>query len=382
MKDRLGNVLRGAGHLALAGLATFAALAAIGALAVAATSPTRASTLQLNETYVEGVTAGRDLDTTDVKAVFAFVFKQLPDRVKVYPTEHYYYFKFLHGGIVYAGNFRLENELRDQGKIHFAYTAEYTEWLPPGETLHRQLEAKDGVTVERIDGFSYRVSHDGKTVRFDLNRMEGVKPPAEVIDPEEVYIGPIQDESAVRFFLVYNPRLKQFLYLLDETGPPSDMLVTSQLTDRMLIGQRTGFVFYRDHRRERRILIGVYANNARVNNYFDGPFDQLPDNFLDGDILRDAILEVEPELKGQIDRYGSSFDGETRYMIAPYLYYEQEEELAIFHRCATNRKVPAERYYACFVLDDVEGQPPRAVGERDLQRPQKTRRPAGKKRSK
>ena len=32
----------------------------------------------------------------------------------------------------------------------------------------------------------------------------------------------------------------------------------------------------------------------RANNYFDGPFDQLPDNFIAGEALRDAILSVRP----------------------------------------------------------------------------------------
>ena len=42
----------------------------------------------------------------------------------------------------------------------------------------------------------------------------------------------------------------------------------------------------------------------RLNDYFDGPFDQLPDNVLEGDTLRRIILELEPGLKGQIDRFG------------------------------------------------------------------------------
>ena len=60
-----------------------------------------------------------------------------------------------------------------------------------------------------------------------------------------------------------------------------------------------------------------------MNNYFDGPFDQLPDNFIEGDTLRNAILKVQPNLKGQIDRFGGTPDGEVRYMIGPYLLYKE-----------------------------------------------------------
>jgi hypothetical protein len=32
-------------------------------------------------------------------------------------------------------------------------------------------------------------------------------------------------------------------------------------------------------------MIGAFEGNMRANNYFDGPFDQLPDNFIEGETL-------------------------------------------------------------------------------------------------
>ena len=171
---------------------------------------------------------------------------------------------------------------------------------------------------------------------------------------DERFIGPIFDELGVRFLLVYNPKLKAFHYLLDETVTPNESFTPSPSTDRILIGKRTGFAFYRDHKLNRKILIGVFEGNSRVNNYYDGPFDQLPDNFIDGNSLHDAILDVAPYLKGRIDRYGSSFDGETRYMVAPYTQYSVEDDLMMFHRCATSKDVPADQYHLCFVYDESE----------------------------
>ena len=90
----------------------------------------------------------------------------------------------------------------------------------------------------------------------------------------------------------------------------------------------------------------------RLNNYFDGPFDQLPDNFIVGESLRDAILAVEPKLAGKIDRYGISPDGKDRFLIGPYRRYRTEKELLAFHACATDRRLPAAKYYECFVFDE------------------------------
>jgi hypothetical protein len=182
-----------------------------------------------------------------------------------------------------------------------------------------------------------------------LNDVSQVKPPPAALAPGEQFIGPVFDESAVRFFLVFNSRLKLFLYVLDETTKPPDRLVAAARHGRIVIGERTGFAFYRDHRRERKILIGALAANARANNYFDGPFDQLPDNFIAGDTLRAAILAVAPDLNGKIDRFGAAADG-ARFAIVPYMHYRTPRDLEVFHRCATEKRIPAHRYEACFAL--------------------------------
>jgi hypothetical protein len=96
----------------------------------------------------------------------------------------------------------------------------------------------------------------------------------------------------------------------------------------------------------------VFLGNAQVNNYFDGPFDQLPDNFIQGETLREALIQIDPKLKGQIDRFGAWPGGEQRYMIAPYFMYQNESDLMFFHRCATSRHTSAENYYACFAIDE------------------------------
>jgi hypothetical protein len=333
----------------LAGLATATALPA----AAQTEMPAR---LYTNQIYAEDATRATTLEVDNLMSVFAFVLGKLPDRVKVYPTENYYYFTFFHGHIRYAGNFRLDVTNRDEGKIHFAYFEDLQEWVPYEDAItHEILDATKGVSVEKLAPLVYRVSHGGKSVVFELNDLSNVKPPPGAFGPDEVYLGPIFDESAMRFFLVFNRKLKLFHYVLDETVEVADQFITARETDRILIGKRTGFAYYRDHRLNRRILIGVHGANSRVNNYFDGPFDQLPDNFIEGEALRAAILAVDPKLAGRIDRYGIFDGGGSRYMIGPYRSYRGEDELLVFHACATDKKVPAASYYACFVYDDDLG---------------------------
>jgi hypothetical protein len=289
------------------------------------------------------------------------VLESLPGRVKVYPTENYYYFSFYAGGLRYAGNIRLEIVDRAEPDLHFTYYEDLSEWQLDTPVRHAVLGKADGVAVEKLEPLVYRVSHAGTSVTFALNDLSGVKPPPAALAPDDKYLGTSFDESGLRFFLLYNQRLKLFHFVLDETVAEPEQFAPLART-RILIGRRTGFAFYRDHQRERKILVGAYEGNVRVNNYFDGPFDQLPDNFIEGESLRAAILEIEPGLKGKIDRLGSSPDGSRRYPIMPYMNYARPDDLRVVDRCAEAKK-SAPDYAACFVVED-ESRLPRALEKR------------------
>src|SRR5215468_9306929 len=332
----------------LTALAAFAAT-----VGTAAGQDVRRPKLHTNEAYVEEVTQATTLAVDDPMAVFAFVLNSLPDQVKVYPTENYYYFTFLHGGAPYAGNIRIELGDGDKVTVHFVYYQDSSEWHEDSPLTHVVLDNSRGVNVEKLERLIYRLSYGGKSVVFALNDLSQVRPPAAALARGEKFIGPIFDESAIRFFLVYNSRLKIFHYVLDETEKVADEFSATRRTDRILIGKRTGFAFYRDHLLNRKILVGVYEGNYRLNTYFDGPFDQLPDNFIEGETLRQAILEVSPRLKGKIDRFGSSPDGVVRYLIKPYASYQTESDLYGVDKCAKSR-IRAATYYQCFEAEPAD----------------------------
>lgn len=325
--------------------------------------------LDTHEAYLEEVTRTTTLAITDPLAVFAFVLDSLPHRVKIYPTGNYYYFRFTHNGTSYAGNFRLHASDRDSGKLHFAYYADAdpARWADGGAEPARKvfgvtLDASNGVTVEQLERLVYRVTYGRKSVVVTLNDLSKIKPPANALGSNERFVGPILDESGIRFFLVYNPELKIFHYILDETVPVPDQLVRSRLTDRIVIGERTGFAFYRDQPLDRKILIGVLEANRWANNFFDGPFDQLPDNFIEGETLREIILAIEPDLKGRIDRLGYNAAYTSRYTIDPYLHYRNEDDLAVVHLCVISSKLPASPY-RCFVDDSRRRGAPSPQGD-------------------
>jgi len=333
------------GRRCLRALGMMAALAATGA-AAQAPQPV----LHTGQAYVEEATRASTLDLNDPMAVFAFVFASLPDRVKVYPTENYYYFTFIQDGVPYDGNIRLDAAIRDDGKVDFAYTEDLQRWRGEVVDRHLVLDAAAGVQLEKIDRLTYRMSFGGKRVTFSLNDLSNVRPPASALAPSEAFIGPVFDESGIRFFLVYDRKFRAFRFILDETAKVADQLEPGRRADRILFGKRTGFAFYRDHLRDRKILIGAYEGDVLTNTYFDGPFDQLPDNFIVGETLRDALIDMDPRLKGRIDRFGRFSDGAERVDVGAYLSYRSEADLVMFDRCAVARRARPSSYYLCFAV--------------------------------
>jgi len=94
--------------------------------------------------------------------------------VKVYPTGNYYYFRFSHNGLDYAGNIRLDAISREQGKVNFDYYIDTTEWKDDHPIMHRLLDVAQGVIVEKIDDLTYRIAYKDRSVTFALNDLSQV----------------------------------------------------------------------------------------------------------------------------------------------------------------------------------------------------------------
>lgn len=308
--------------------------------------------LNTNQAYIEQATQSHAIDVADTVSVFKFVFNALPDSVTVYPTENYYYFSFLHGGTEFAGNLRLDASDRDQGIVHFAYFSAYAQWNQEIVSQYKPLTADDGVQVEKLHDLAYKIAFEDKSVTFNLNDLTDVRPPPGSMRKDETYLGPVFDESGIEMYLVFNTSLNIFHYLLKEDGAAKEVLNASGISDHIWIGHRTGFAYYADQLLNRKILIGVYNGNSEVNNYFDGPFDQLPDNFIKGNALKDALEAAFPSIKGKIDRYGNAEGGQTRILVTPYIHYDSPYELQYFSGCADTAGEDEDAYYRCFSVEE------------------------------
>lgn len=281
------------------------------------------NTFVTNEAFIEGLYSSVELD--DALSVFQRVYRSLSSEVTVYPTENYYYFLCTIDGVALRGAIGLFADRRDDGFLSFSYeqvTAGARAGRAPLIAVDVELSERDGVRITKVTDTRYVVEFDGRPVVFVLRGVPDVAVQAPLRSPDELLLGATFDESGLQFYLVYNKKCSSFFWMLreDQFVPEEFEPYAAGLT----VGRRTAYVFYADLPYHRKLLLGVSAANVAQNNWYDGPFDQLPDDAIRrGELnLQEYIEAAYPWTRGRIDEYGV-FRGnrEMRVAIAPYIEY-------------------------------------------------------------
>lgn len=275
----------------------------------------------------------RRVDLSDPMDVLAFVLATAGDEITVYPSEGYFYFEFQNGPEQVRGNIRFDSDDAPVGKLNFGYHVPTTYGQDTVDHFS-VLGRAEGVGLEPVSPFEYRLVFRDRTTRVKIydahEELAGPKP----LGPDESYVGPVFDESGIRFHLLFDDKENAFFFVLNEEMPAADTYSVHPASNRIEVGNRTGYIFYNDSAQNRRILVGVSYPNIRSNSYFDGPFDQLPDRFVTGERMRDLMERAYPHLRGHIGPRGVYLDSEyMRAMVAPYRRYEMLSEAGILTDC-------------------------------------------------
>ena len=213
------------------------------------------------------------------------MFSNLPDEVLVYPSENYYYFTMYVDRRQIWGNIRLAAGRRENGVLSFAYF-EFKESpyvTDPRVRVSKFFTDADAVVITEIDPFRFSVRFNRREVIFNLLKLPQEPPKLFTLPPDETFVMRTFDESGYQFFLLFNEVRNYLFWVLNfwvpnEEEPLLDFL--EPLADDLLVGRRSGFVFLIDEPNDdRNVLVAIRGANATVNNYYDGPFDQLADNY-------------------------------------------------------------------------------------------------------
>lgn len=255
-----------------------------------------------------------ELDPTDRRAVIRQVLQHTPATAVVYPSEQYYYFKLYAGHRLISGNLRFCDA--QQGLVHFGYFDQHDGQFLETGTI------RDGVNGEvELDGQRVRLVFEGIERTFELHQSwkssQGLK-----LEPNETLVSGILDESGYCFWLIYHPQVRRLYFVLNESRLPERHHEIVSGGARFLIGQQSRFVFFVDPASRRKILVGVQEQQIRENNYFDGPFDQVPPDLP----LKPILEHIYPYVKerGGIDQHGNFLrERHARVAISPYSKYSE-----------------------------------------------------------
>ncbi|PIN74605.1 hypothetical protein COV18_06960 [Candidatus Woesearchaeota archaeon CG10_big_fil_rev_8_21_14_0_10_37_12] len=311
-----------------------------------------------NENYIKAIRS--QINVSDKQEVFSYVWKQLDTNITIYPTEGYYYFTFPINGYMLSGSLSLLVSTRDKGMLGFGYIATDRETKGFPQVLQefdirplskigggKNYNKTDGVFVEKIDDLVYDVTFENKTITFTLHTDPYALPKRTKLLSNEIFVGPVFDESGTKFHLIFNKDISRMYYLLNEDEFIAEEM--HQTNTSLIIGKRTAFAYFNDSENNRRILVGVNGENVMENNWFDGPFDQVPDyyNYL-GFIpkYKEYVEASFPHTKGKIDKYGFFLDDPSvRVALAPYTVYFYKEDLEFIQECETHNNLT--EIYAC-----------------------------------
>jgi|GEM_PF-562714 hypothetical protein len=279
--------------------------------------------LLFNQRIIEGLSSF-DLDITNVDEVFKHIFNRLPDEVIVYPSENYYYFVLYAEERQFWGNIRLPAGARDDGELSFAYFEfdEFPLGQRSGITRSKFFNEPDGVFVRQVEPYAYNVEFEGKTVKFNFHELRQDRPQTFPLGLGETFIQRTFDESGLQFFLLFNRVENYFLWVLNEEEVVPDTLSLLPGHADVLLAKKSGFAFYVDAQHgNRKILSAIRRLSVNRNDYYDGPFDQLADNYADETNVSEFMQRAYPGLRDRIDKFGYYLDQTRPLRVAISTYY-------------------------------------------------------------
>jgi hypothetical protein len=254
-----------------------------------------------------------------------YVWQRLPERIEVFPGENYVYWRVQEGDVQVRGNVRLAKGAREQGLLNIGY-GRYrgSEML---SQHHAALGPEQALLVSCPGSLEVRVTFEKKEVLFRLADIPQDVPEWLKDDPELSFVQRTHDDSGTRFLLCHHRAVSTFLWLRDEAFTDNETLEPSSPGSPFRRGNRSGFLYapWGEHW----WLWAVPKRQLVENLEYDGPFDQLSDNFALALKTKDWLEKVHPDLRGRIDELGAFLPGKGsgRVALKNYGVYENDAQI-------------------------------------------------------
>jgi hypothetical protein len=269
-----------------------------------------------------------------------YLWRRLPSYAVVYPTETYYYYQVkMPDGVTISGNLRLLDA--GSGIIRIGYFDKNKPHDEESENWVGAFGAEEGMIVRTISPNVFDATYNDKTIRFSLTDFAPVAPQNLKLLPEEEFVSQIFDESGIRFVLLYNTKTSTFYFVINDAVGINEEI--QALEGPFSLGERTGYVYYKDSELNRTQLVAVRNDSIYDNSYFDGPFDQVPPRLPIKEKLEAAYPYVV--YRGGIDEHGNfnNIPG-SRVAISPYFDYDAAQDVPVHFSSCVAKIDPSDRW--------------------------------------
>ncbi len=290
--------------------------------------------------------ANCEMDFADPKSILVAALQAAPENSVIFPSERYFYFETTIGSRQVSGNLRFTDA--DKGVLHIGYFDRFDGEARRGGSFgsSEDVHVTPGPAAET---WTVRVGGISRGFRLDQRYRTAVDRVS--LLPDECFVSGVFDESGVVFALLFHaPTASLYYVLVDDSSLERRVPLPKNGAATFEVGLASRFVYYVDHQTDRRILVGVHAANVRDNNYFDGPFDQVPPDLA----LRDLLHASYPYTKfgGGIDEHGNfnSQEGQ-RVAITPYQQYRSIDELSERIGGAADQRADGPRRWVALVYE-------------------------------
>lgn len=289
--------------------------------------------IQTNQSMIESLNKHDALDIDNIDAVFQFVLENTPQEITIYPSEGYYYFNFHHQGNLIKGNIRFGIEHRDKGILSFIYFYHVAgQERSDFKTKHKTYTPNhDSYALQSIEKDHYSLTFKTHKKMVVINQLTPDTAFTQKLEKQGFEINlPMMDESGIVFYLTFHPGTNEF-YFINDRSKDDEYYYTYQ--NMLKIGARSRFA-YLPFNDDMLILVGVSMDNVFQNNYYDGPFDQLPDQAIQHIDFKSYLEKMDKSLEGKINNYGMFiYQPGSRVAVSNYIEYEKNTELNKLATC-------------------------------------------------
>lgn len=244
----------------------------------------------------------------------------LPNQLLIRSANRSLYFRFFNESDEYFGSFYILDSHEGPFLLFATYRREVWNGRNQSHTV-KFFQDHKGFLIEALPNESYKISFNGIERLISYNAPKTIDPKTLNLKDTEIFLSEVFDESGLSFALTYDRYLHTFRFLIPSGNLFPDRL--KQLSERLFLDLRTEFIFFKEKHNNNLTLVGASKGSLIANNYYDGPFDQVPLTLFREEWFHEILREAFPSSVSNYNMYGyqeNTRDQSIKFLALPFYF--------------------------------------------------------------